>query len=199
MEHSTKESRGNMLESEKLQSDFLTLGDPELIRMKAAAEKFFCDVVRGEKPYWISFLGTSGAGKTMLAKEIFRAVWNGPRKFVHPVNKANLVRSCQWVSWRKASQEFLSGNFEISWDMCDDWFVALDDIGANYDTAKGLVNSKLGDIVDARIGKWTIVTCNLSLQQISDQMDARISSRMIRGGSVVIDVELPDFNARRNS
>ncbi len=77
--------------------------------------------------------------------------------------------------------------------VCNDWFVALDDIGA--EKASDFSVSKLDQIVDARLGKWTVITCNFTRQQIADQMDVRIASRLGRGNNVIVDnIKVPDYS-----
>jgi hypothetical protein len=60
----------------------------------------------------------------------------------------------------------------------------------------GMSASKLYDVLESRLGKWTVLTANVSLSQIGELLDPRIASRMIRNNSVVVDVNLPDWNLR---
>src|SRR3954469_8413935 len=53
-------------------NDFQTFGDPQLEHMKREAASFIDDMANDRHPRWLSLLGTSGAGKTMLAKTIWR-------------------------------------------------------------------------------------------------------------------------------
>ena len=69
--------------------------------------------------------------------------------------------------------------------VCDDWFVALDDIGAERTSDFSV--SKLDQIIDARLGKWTVITCNFTREQIAEHMDVRIASRLGRGKNVIVD------------
>src|SRR5438445_453088 len=59
----------------------------------------------------------------------------------------------------------------------------------------GIGKARLCELLDARIGKWTCITSNLSLEAIAT-FDRRISSRMKRGESKVIEIRTYDFNQR---
>jgi DNA replication protein DnaC len=80
-------------------------------------------------------------------------------------------------------------------DICDQKHtICIDDIGSEYKT--DFVDAKLYEMLCRRQGKWTIITANLSLEQLGDKTDPRISSRLIRHGSVVVEVDVADFNLR---
>lgn len=87
------------------------------------------------------------------------------------------------------------GEYRVLDDLCQLSFLVVDDIGAEHGSA--FINSKLYDLCARRETKWTVFTGNLSLSDIEQQIDARIASRMIRNGSVVVDVNVPDFNLRK--
>jgi hypothetical protein len=91
---------------------------------------------------------------------------------------AHLSRRGGFIGWRKVVDHLRDGDYEIMCAVCDDWFVAPDDIGA--ERASEFSVSKLDQIVDARLGKWTVITCNFTCEQIADQMDVRIASRLGR-------------------
>jgi hypothetical protein len=107
-----------------------------------------------------------------------------------------------WVNWRKACTAMRQGDFslveELSTDQSDRdyavWCAVIDDIGAGDETSRGYLQNALETIVDSRLGAWTIFTSNLNLDQIGQQLDRRISSRMLRDGNRVLEVELPDWN-----
>ena len=72
----------------------------------------------------------------------------------------------------------------------------LDDLGAEYKTDYGL--SALNEIFNRRLGKWTFITYNLSLQYIYNDFDGRIASRMMRGNNEIIQTDAIDYNLRKN-
>lgn len=184
---------------------FQTLGDPTLELMKAAAESFIDDMRYGEPPRWLSLLGSSGAGKTMLAKwikQIFK------RDLDWKINEAatrltqtpdqphrRIIRyRGEYSSWARIARLLRDGEYRILDDLCNVSFLVVDDIGAEHGTE--FINSKLYELCSRRENKWTVFTANLSLSDIEQRIDARIASRMIRHGSVVVDVNVQDFNLR---
>ena len=52
------------------------------------------------------------------------------------------------------------------------------------------------ELFNKRCRKWTFTTSNLSLDDISEQIDNRISSRLIRDGNVVTETNVIDFSLR---
>ncbi len=182
-------------ELEKFNLDFETLGDPKLEGMVAAARAFCADLLSNRGPHWISFLGPSGIGKTHLAKKIGEFYRMQARYYRHPIAGALLVRSGGYTeSWRKRANDLREKNYSRFRDMQNDHLLVLDDIGSEHESK--FVISKLDELLDARLQKWTVITANFSLEQISEKMDARIASRMIRNGSVVIDCDVEDYNLR---
>lgn len=100
-----------------------------------------------------------------------------------------------FLKWTKVARWIREGEHRLFYDLCNEKrCVVLDDIGSEYGT--DYTRSKLYEFLSEREGKWTVITANLSLEQIGEKMDTRIASRMIRGDSVVVDVNVPDFNLR---
>ena len=179
------------------------MGDPQLEHMKREAASFLDDMLCGREPRWISFLGTSGAGKTMLAKMISAAY---RQKFhlqidwkTSDTKRLNRFRG-GFINWGKAINErMLRGDYDFLDDLKRFSFFAIDDIASEYDKHRALSASKLYDVFESRLNKWTVITANLSLDQIGNVLDARIASRMIRGNSTVVDVSVTDYNLRRQA
>lgn len=147
-------------------------------------------------PYWLTLVGSSGVGKTHLANKIrewFRLNLLG-RQFVP---KENVVRchDYRFRTWQKAMGQIYDGNYGIVEALSEESLAIIDDIGAEHDPRKFGV-SKLLEILNARRDKWTVMTSNLTLEQIHEHLDARLASRLIRDGSKVIEINCPDFNLR---
>lgn len=51
-------------------------------------------------------------------------------------------------------------------------------------------------LANARIGRWTVWTSNLTHREISDSIDARLASRLIRDGNKGIRITAPDYALR---
>jgi DNA replication protein DnaC len=178
--------------------DFQTLDDPQLKRMKNEAVSFIDDLFNNRQPRWLSLLGTSGAGKTMLA----RRIWHLFRDFRHGRIRIDTdVRVIRWrggfINWGAAvNNRMLKGEFDFLDDMRSWDFFVIDDIASEHEKHRELSASKLYNILEGRLGKWTILTANLTLSQLSEKLETRIASRMVRGNSVVVDVDVADFNLR---
>lgn len=173
--------------------------------MKSAAEQFISDIVNDQPPRWVSFLGKSGAGKTMLATWLnrqFKATldwqinWPATERSKTPTNQQGRIIRYRgdYVSWATLARQQREGEYRILDDACALSFLVIDDIGAEYGT--DFINSKLYELLSRRENKWTVITGNLSLAEVASRIDARIASRMIRHGSVVVDVNVTDYNLR---
>lgn len=161
----------------------------------------FC-VAMGSKftpGYWLTLAGPSGTGKTMLAKlctRFFSSWLDGFKDERFDPVKEVRYRKGGIKNWGNVMREMIEGDYSGLRNLREDWFVCLDDIGAEYSRNRDLSTSKLYDILNDRQGLFTIITANLSVQQISEQMDARIASRLIRNGAVVVDIKTTDYNLR---
>lgn len=102
---------------------------------------------------------------------------------------------CKKLWWPGYINELRKGD---SYDELADtqkWpLVYVDEIGATRDTT-GYVADQLYVLLAQRDKKWTIITTNLTLEQIS-AMDNRIFSRCLRNNGIVIEVKAVDFNTR---
>jgi len=161
--------------------------------MVEAAARFVNDLRRGEPPRWLVLLGKSGTGKTHLARRIHTYFMDAGRYYTEPTTGARCARSSQFCSWRKYMEECLGGDYSRTVDLCEDWLVVLDDIGAKRDTS-GIGADKLDTILSARSERrWTVITSNLDAEQLG-AVDPRIASRLFRGGNQVVTVkDMPDF------
>lgn len=149
--------------------------------LAAAGARFLAEAREESAPRWLTLAGKSGAGKSHVARRVIDRT----------------KRRRRWVSrfvpWAPAINRIRSGDyaFRSALEGCD--VLALDDIGAEYPTEFG--TRTLGEILDARLGKWTVVTTNLLPREIAERLDGRIASRIFRGGSEVVTVPdaVPDF------
>lgn len=175
---------------------FETFNDPQLIAILEAGARFVRSIKNGEAPHWLSLVGTSGAGKTFLAKRIHRWV-RECSELKAECRNGELIYGDDYVSWPDLAKALqANGGREWIHEITRTKFVTLDDIGAVRDTS-GFVTGELSVLLGQRVGKWTVITSNLNLEQISERVDNRVASRMIRDGNVVIDVDVLDFSLRR--
>lgn len=101
----------------------------------------------------------------------------------------------RFINWPKFVQEKLRSQEFGEYNDMRRWRVlVLDDIGAERDNT-GFATEYLCSLLNSRLGRWTIITSNLGMSEL-ETVDTRIPSRMIRGGSVVVQLTCPDFNTR---
>jgi DNA replication protein DnaC len=202
----TKENPRNTRAWAKFQ-DFRTLNDPQLEHMKDEAVSFIDDLFNNRTPRWLSLLGTSGAGKTMLAKRISKLFatyrhqeidWLRTKQTQSEASPYGEIIRWRggYINWGKAINRMLQGDYDFLHDLRNYDFFALDDIVSEYQKLRELSASKLYDVLESRLGKWTVITANLGLEAIGNVLDPRIASRMIRNNSIVVDVDVPDWNLR---
>jgi len=176
---------------------YRTLGDPELVRMLMAVYEF-CQAMRdGKDARGLSLLGTTGTGKSHLAKRVAKywadiASW---QKIPAKEGFVEFSRPGRFFSWRTICKKLSNGAFDIIDAVVELDFAVLDDIGTEHDP-NGFKRKVLDQILDAREGKWTVITSNLTLEQIAQQIDVRVSSRMLRHNGVVIEVDTMDYQLR---
>lgn len=173
---------------------YQTKGNPELERLLESVARF-ASCLNYTKPHWLTISGPSGIGKTHLAKALYKQFMEQNR-FSHFPDYENMriVGNSGWLcDWRKLCDDIRSGNYtRLVEDLCDEWFVVLDDFGTERDPT-GFIASASDRILNSRMRKWTFITTNLTLAEIADRIDSRIASRMIRDGNMVVEVEAQDY------
>jgi DNA replication protein DnaC len=182
-------------------ADYKT-GHPEQARARAVAGEFAKRIMA--KPYddggMVSFLGPCGTGKTFLAKcvmsELGWDTWGTASKLPEVVRAGQLLdRSCGFRDCRKISDVMKSGVWSYADSLIHDFrILCLDDFGADYDKS-GAVASSFDRILRGRARKWTILTSNLCLKDISALVDDRVASWLIRDGNAVMTFkDCPDWS-----
>lgn len=172
--------------------------------MYQAAWQYAADLNIKREPYWLVLLGNSGVGKTHLARELYRHFMDYSRfeLSVDPEHNRITGNTGQFVDWRKFCGDLRGGSFGRIDDIEDDWFVVLDDVGSEHDP-NGFIASALDRIINSRsqLGKvkWTVITCNLTLEQVAERMDTRIADRMMRNHSVVIQSDLDSWTIKERA
>ena len=170
----------------------------QLCLMVDSVARFVRGMKEKRRPHWLSLLGTSGAGKTYLAKKVYK--WHSNSGLFDMGNFASgeeVIDARHWINWSEFAGLLQSNRgYGLMQDLIATPFCVIDEVGADRDP-NGHVRDCLSRVLSARTGKWTLITSNRSLRSISETIDQRISSRMIRDGSVVVDVTMPDYFVRK--
>lgn len=133
--------------------------------------------------------GNTGSGKTHLACAFLNEIKSyDPAKFISVPALLVKARSCF-----SDNSPFTEDELIREYTKCS--VLCLDDLGAEKTTAYSIQVLYL--IIDQRIaeGKRTIITTNLSLQEIEKQIDRRIASRI--AGMVNIKINMPDHRKKK--
>lgn len=143
--------------------------------------RFARAIQAGKKPYWLTLAGNSGTGKSHLARKTAKAL-----KSIH--------RQHTYFRWITALKLMRAGDYGVFDFLADTKILILDDIFAGFETE--LAISKLYEVLEYRQNKWTFITSNKLLDDIREH-EARIASRMLRHGSVVVQItKTQDFNQK---
>jgi len=155
---------------------FNTFNEPGLIRAHSEAVRYYKDMEKRKNPRWLSLLGPSGSGKTHLAKAIWKAWMANLRDHTRTRHGVSARLDGKWIYWPQAVDRIRGGEYDAS----------------------GFAASQLNRLANQRLGKWTIWTSNLSLDQVATKLDNRIADRLIRSGSSVIELHTTSYSVREH-
>jgi DNA replication protein DnaC len=170
-----------------------TFGDPEIEELARLCWRFARALSGGQPPFWLTLLGKSGTGKTHCAKRL----WEKLHFRFSTTHTRYPPRFIYWPRFIEELRERIRENVGVGefLDMGRWPLLVIDDAMAERDTT-GFSADKLNTLLGTRIGKWTILTGNLGLADIS-KIDDRIASRIVRGlGNLVIEMKTEDFGVR---
>lgn len=152
---------------------------------------------------WLTYGGEQGSGKTTLASQVYRSasrfnpgnvgLWVGG-------DSRNFKRRPHCVGME--ATEFA--------DRCatdrgypdylrDDFLVWIDDIGSADESKESMrwLATALYRLCNARLGKWTLFTTNLTMKEIGEKIDPRVLSRLIRERNEFVRIDAPDYAVRK--
>lgn len=163
-----------------------------------ACALFVAEIRRNLEPRWLTISGPTGCGKTHLARMTLAAAFrHSPEAssvFLAPFPGARRPRCVFFTAPRFAIQT--RADPDLPEYLADDFLVVVDDLGADreyFDTSR----EAFYRLANARARKWTLWTTNLTFDQISQQLDDRIASRLIRGGNRAVRMASPDYARRK--
>jgi DNA replication protein DnaC len=174
---------------------WLTHGDPALERVRDEVSNFYRALCRAKPPFWLTLCGVPGCGKTWAAKLVWRRFLSVGRLYRDTATNALLARSGRWVNWVKLLSDTKAGDYSWRDGIRSEHFVVLDDIGAEAQTE--FAKEQLFVLLSARVGRWTLITSNLTPEQIGKRVDQRIASRLIRDRNRVVHNTARDYALRR--
>jgi chromosomal replication initiation ATPase DnaA len=156
--------------------------------MVEAAARWASAIKRNESPRWLILLGTTGAGKTHIAKRLWKWL----------KSKQDFTTSGEYIArsfyWPEFVEDLRSGNAYGEFRDAMRWNYCLIDDAASERVSE-FSTEKLHNLLGARVGKWTIITSNKGMSDIQN-LDARIASRFLRDDSFLVDVRTKDYNLR---
>lgn len=178
--------------------------EPSLQRAADAVARFVAAVAAGAPPYWLTLTGIQGSGKTMLAKQAFAeasqynpgnaSVWIAGHGIYDGSNRRP---RCVWYTLPDFKEQMLGGDYGLPEYLRQDFLVAMDDLGAARDTRDNALAEGLYRLADQRMGRWMLWTTNLTLKEIADRWDPRLSSRLIRDENRLVAISAPDYALRK--
>ncbi len=181
----------------------LNAWDPSLRRAADAAAKFVADVEAGLEPYWLTFSGEPGCGKTMLTRQTFdeakkhaeAAAANHPQQ-VGLYDERKRRPGTRWVDETNFVRLMLDDRqYDLPEYIAHEWLVCYDDLGSKRD-AKELLGEALFRLSNQRLGKWTLWSTNFTIDEIKDRVDTRLASRLIRDNNRLVTITAGDYAMR---
>jgi DNA replication protein DnaC len=164
--------------------------------MKKYSEEWLYSISLGRKPYWCTLLGTVGTGKTYLATQCIDKIKKmGLDWYVHKTLGITQFKTVSLKYWPSLIMNIRQEGYGYVNQASDIDILFLDDFGAEYKTDFGV--SALNEIFNRRLDKWTFITSNLGMQDIYNEFDARIASRLKRGENTIIQTNAIDFDFRQ--
>ena len=159
-----------------------------LVKSVVAASRWARAFQKKEPPRWLSYVGTSGTGKTHIVAKLFS--W-ASKQF----STTSLDYTPALVYWPRFVQQLRSGDsFRLRDDMIRWPVLCLDDVGSERDST-GFASEELNTMLGCRTGRWTLITSNLDMDGIG-KIDERIADRLIRGSNICVEINTVSYATR---
>jgi DNA replication protein DnaC len=135
---------------------------------------------------FLVLLGSSGTGKTHLCA----ALWDWAIKF----STSRHWDEDAYLSKIKKSFDLSGDAFDELKQLIDDEYISFDDVGSDSFTEWNFKQIHKFIDIRRRMQMPTVITSNLSIQEISKKISPRTASRLMSKGNIIIDLfEAPDF------
>lgn len=175
--------------------------DPRLAPVLPAVKRFATDVLWHRRqpdvtPYWLTILGPSGIGKTLILEQLYRALANNTERWpiqTDHTNGSEREARCAHVIPGQDLEDFSAPREYGRYDL-----IYLEDYGATSGKGAGAVTfDRSTELLLYRPKMWTIIDANLDFAEMGT-LAPRLASRLLRDGSLLIELpkEIKDFNLR---
>ncbi len=173
---------------------------PALQPVLPAVKRFATDVLWHRRqpevtPYWLTILGPSGVGKTLVLRQLYQTLADHDERWPIQTRSDGSERSpnCAHVQpgldleHHRRPAEY--GRFDL---------IYLEDYGATSGKGAGAVTfDRATELLLYRPFRWTLIDANMSFAELG-ALAPRVASRLVRDGSILIEIppDCPDFNLR---
>lgn len=147
-----------------------------------AVKRFAVDFLTRKDPArWLTILGPSGIGKTLIMGQLYRFL------------KKRRARGHVYTT-RHVQAGIDLADYEAPADYGKMGLIYLEDFAADTNP---VIYDRSVELLRYRPFRWTLIDCNLSLEELG-QRCPRVASRVLRDGSEVVEIPLsvPDYNLR---
>jgi hypothetical protein len=177
--------------------------EPSLASAVSAARAFVGEMEAKAPARWLTLSGQVGCGKTFLARQIFAQAErinpgshkNSPVWLAGDSVYERRRPKCRWHNERAFSSIVRGGDYQYPYYLGDDYFVCLDDLGSERDNS-AFIAQNLFDLCNARLGKWTLFTTNYTVAELTERIDSRVASRLIRDENTFLRIKAGDYALR---
>ena len=180
------------------------LWHPSVADAAEACSQFVAEIAAGGRPRWLTISGPYGCGKTFLARHTFIAAakwckertadYVQPSGIYHEKTRRPMFRMLDEARFAQLLLD--DRQYDLPEYLAHEWLVCFDDLGSKRDGKEVLADALLR-LANQRLDKWTLWTTNLNLQELSNRIDGRVASRLIRDANRIVTITAGDYATRR--